>query len=79
MKSPCLHRVTIEGYTDTFTVTKGAKTVVVDELELDHILDFVRDLPAGNRLKTLKNMRVQMFSARPPRNPPAVRSRLTGG
>jgi uncharacterized protein (TIGR04141 family) len=56
--SECLDRF---GFTDTFTISKGAKTEAVEELELDHILAFVRDLPEGSRLKTLKDMRVQMF------------------
>ncbi|PXX68522.1 uncharacterized protein (TIGR04141 family) [Nocardia tenerifensis] len=50
------------GFADTFTVSKGAIEETVDELELDHLLAVVRDLPAGSRLKTLKEMRVQMFS-----------------
>ncbi|MFE3659703.1 DUF6119 family protein [Streptomyces sp. NPDC059165] len=56
--SECLDRF---GFADTFTISKGTKTEAVEELELDHILASVRDLPVGSRLKTLKDMRVQMF------------------
>ncbi|MEU6073461.1 DUF6119 family protein [Micromonospora sp. NPDC047074] len=57
--SECLDRF---GFADAFTISKGATTEAVEELELDHLLAFVRDLPAGSRLQTLKDMRVQMFS-----------------
>ncbi|MEU6756396.1 DUF6119 family protein [Streptomyces sp. NPDC046685] len=56
--SECLDRF---GFADAFALSRGARTEVVEELELDHLLDFVRDLPAESRLRTLKDMRVQMF------------------
>lgn len=50
------------GFADTFTISKGATTLAFEELELDHLIALVRDLPAGSRLKSLKDTRIQMFS-----------------
>lgn len=54
----------LEGFTSaqTFRVTKGtAHSRTVQDLDLDAVLAFVHTLPAGSRLRALKNVRVQMF------------------
>ncbi|TDB95701.1 hypothetical protein E1266_12480 [Actinomadura sp. 7K534] len=46
----------------TFQVTRGVRTETVQDLDTETLLTFVHGLPAGRRLRALKNVRVQMFS-----------------
>lgn len=53
-----------EGYSSAqaFRVRRGAQTIEVGELELRHLLQFVKDKPPGERLQGLGDLRVTMFS-----------------
>jgi uncharacterized protein (TIGR04141 family) len=46
----------------TYRITKGARSKQTQDLELRDLLALVHERPAGNRLKALKDVRVQMFS-----------------
>ncbi|SCD31203.1 sporadically distributed protein, TIGR04141 family [Streptomyces sp. ScaeMP-e83] len=53
-----------EGYSSAqaFRVRRGTQTIELHELELRHLLQFVKDKPPGERLKGLGDLRVTMFS-----------------
>ncbi|MEU6395566.1 DUF6119 family protein [Streptomyces cinnamoneus] len=45
-----------------FRIRRGAQVIETSELELRHLLAFVKDKPQGERLKALADVRVTMFS-----------------
>ncbi|MFD8363416.1 DUF6119 family protein [Streptomyces hygroscopicus] len=55
-----------------FRVRRGARMLEESDLELEHLLQFVKDKPEGERLKALRDVRVTMFSDDDCRTPAGV-------